>query len=109
MQRAGLLTLTSVMLLAMPAAILAEAGSTRGTTAAPPSRPAGLTLVQFDSLRQLEAQPSHAAVLNVHATYASDRERHLDFIRASDDFWTAVYQTGFPGTIAAILICAAPL
>ena len=77
--------------------------------AAPPSRPCALTPTQFDALRQMETQPEHDAILDVHATYKSERERSLDFTTASDDFWTIVYQAGFPGALAAVLICAAPL
>jgi len=77
--------------------------------ASPPTRPAGLTTAQFNALQQIESQPQHAIVLDIHASYKSERERSLDLTRASDDFWTAVYQGGFPGAIAAILICAAPL
>ena len=77
--------------------------------AAPPARPVGLTAEQFQTLQRLETQPPHRAVLEVHATYKSERERSLDFTRASDDFWTIAMQAGFPGTIAAFLIAAAPL
>ncbi len=77
--------------------------------AAPPSRPVPLTASQMAAIRELEQQPQHAAVRAVRATYKSEREKSLEFTRASDDFWTAVWQGGFPGTILAVLICAAPL
>jgi len=79
------------------------------TWAGPPSRPLGLTADQFHALQRLETQPAHRAVLDVHATYKSQRERSLDLTRASDDFWTIALQAGFPGTIAGFLIAAAPL
>lgn len=91
------------------AGLVAVVGGPLTVSAGPPARPLGLTPEQFAQIRGLEAQPEHAVVLDLHATYKSEREQHLDFNRASDDFWSGVYQVGFPGTVLAILICAAPL
>lgn len=90
-------------------ATVAVLAATTAAIAASPSRPLPLTSQQLAAVRQAEAQPQHAAVRGVHASYKSDRERNLDFVRASDDFWTAAYQGGFPGAILTVLICAAPL
>lgn len=77
--------------------------------AGPPSRPLTLTAAQFEGLCDLQTQPEHATVLDVHATYKSEREQHLDAVRLSDDVFSAVWHGGVPGTILAILIAAAPL
>ncbi|GMU23954.1 MAG: hypothetical protein AMXMBFR13_40310 [Phycisphaerae bacterium] len=79
------------------------------TPAAPPARPAPINAAQFEHVLRLEAQPQHVAILDVRASYESERERNLEFTRASDDFWTLAWNGGFPGTILALLICAAPL
>lgn len=76
---------------------------------APPPRPAPLTTAQFNRLRQVEERPPHLAVRGTRASYSSQREREMELTRASDDFWTLAYNGGFPATILAILICAAPL
>ena len=78
-------------------------------SAAPPPRPLGLTAAQFDHVCQLEAQPEHEAVLGMHASYKSEREKSLEFTRGSDDFWTVAYTGGLPATLLGILIAAAPL
>jgi len=90
---------TMVGVLILPASISAN----------PPARPSPLTPEQFNHILKLEAQPEHAAVLDVHATFKSDREKEMEFTRASDDFWTLVYQGGFPTVILIMLIVAAPL
>ena len=79
------------------------------TSAEPPGRPLDLTTAQFDHLQQLEAQPDHAAIVDMHAAYKSEREKSLDATRLSDDFWTVAMNGGFPATIVILLICAAPL
>jgi len=97
--RHGIRWVLAAVIFMGPAMVLAE----------PPSRPVGLTAAQFQALRQVESQPQHQRVLEVHATYKSDRERNLDFTRASDDFWSLVWHAGWPGTIATFLILGAPL
>ncbi len=97
--RHGIRWILAAMVLAAPAVALAEL----------PPRPVGLTPAQFQALRQVESQPQHQRVLEVHATYKSERERNLDFTRASDDFWSVVWHAGWPGTIATFLILGAPL
>ena len=75
----------------------------------PPPRPLALTEAQYNHLRQLEVQPEHATILDVHATYQSERERSLEATRLSDDILTVAYTGGFPATILILLIAAAPL
>jgi len=75
-----------------------------------PPRPLGLTAGQFEHLRRLEAQPQHAAVVDMHASYKSERERSLEMTRMSDDILTVAYSGGIPATILWILfVAAAPL
>ena len=98
--RFGMVVLILVGVLASSTITLAETSA----WADPPARPLKLTASQFGALRQLETQAQHAAILDVHATYKSERERSLDFTRASDDFWTVVYQGMYPSAIAFILL-----
>lgn len=77
--------------------------------AATPGRPAALTPAQYRALVHIEQQPEHAAVLDVQATYTSERDRSMEATRLSDDFWTVAYDAGLPGSILIVLICAAPL
>ena len=74
------------------------------------ARPLAVTPGQFEALCRLEAEPEHMAVLQVTASYteeeASAREKHLQFVRASDDFWSVAYHIGWPGAYLAILLCA---
>jgi hypothetical protein len=98
MMRRSILAVSLAAVLAVPGLLLAGA----------PGRPAAVTGDQLRALNQMEQLPEHQAVLKVHATYTSERERNLDFTRASDDFWTVVWDTGFPGTILAVIICAGP-
>ena len=93
------LTIVMMVLVAAPTADSAD----------PPLRPLELTSAQFDYLRQLETQPEHAAVLDLHASYKSEREKSLDATRLSDDIFTVAYTGGFPATILILLIAAAPL
>lgn len=87
-----------LMVLAIPAALMAD----------PPGRPVPLTAKQFKTLLKVEQQPENVAVAGVQATYTSDRQKRIDFQRASDSFWTVAWQAGFPGTILGLVICAAP-
>ena len=77
--------------------------------AGPPGRPVALTQAQYHRLVSVEQQPQHQAMRAMRASYSSQREREMDFTRASDDFWTVAYQGGLPGTILGLLIAAAPL
>ncbi len=91
------------------AVLIVLAGTSTAWSKTPPARPLSMTADQFTAIRSLEAQPEHQSVLDVHATYKSERERSLDFTRASDDFWSVVYHAGFPGAMLIVLILAAPL
>jgi len=77
--------------------------------AAPPGRPLGLTAAQFQTLRQIKAQPQHQAVLHVHATYDSEREQRMENTRNIDDITTGATFAGYAAAIITILIVAAPL
>ncbi|HOB73151.1 MAG TPA: hypothetical protein PKG54_01370 [Phycisphaerae bacterium] len=99
MSQRTILASALIVVLACPAWVLSN----------PPARPKPLTVEQYRHLVELERQPEHLAVLDVQATYTSNREFDRDFTRASDDFWSVAWHAGFPGTILGILICAAPL
>lgn len=71
----------------------------------PPARPAPLTASQYAALQAVQSAPEHAKVLQVSATYSA-REESLEFTRFSDDFWTVVYDVGWPGAYLGILLCA---
>lgn len=88
-----------VVILAVPMLAMAE----------PPSRPHELTAAQFEQLVQLENQPQHAAVQQLHASYASEREINMEATRAWDDALTYAYNVGYPLGILIVLIAAAPL
>jgi len=70
-----------------------------------PLRPMDLTKNQFDYLRQLEAQPEHAAILNVQAAYKTEHEKRMDIVIAVNDALTAVYYVGMP-VVVSCLVCA---
>ena len=55
---------SSLMLMVLVAAILAAPVV---SVAAPPAKPLPVTAKQFEQLRQIEAQPEHAAILKVQA------------------------------------------
>lgn len=78
-------------------------------SAAPPTRPLQLTSTQFDRICQIETQAEHTAILDVHASYTSEREAQMDKTRLVDDISTAAYQFGWPGAILMILLISAPL
>ena len=75
----------------------------------PPARPAGLTVPQFKHLQTLQTQPEHATVLELKASYQSEREKNLEMTRLSDDIFTVAWTGGFPLIIILLLIAAAPL
>jgi hypothetical protein len=99
--------LTAAFLLIPNLAYAEPATQSNAVIAAPPARPAPLTAAQFQALKDVQAQPEHAQVLETTATYSdSEREEALKWTRFSDDVWTAIYQVGWPGAYLGILICA---
>ena len=99
MRRLVTMFVLSALILAMPMSVMAD----------PPIRPHELTAAQYQQLVQLENQPDHAAVQELHASYASEREINLEATRAWDDALTYAYNIGYPMSILIILIAAAPL
>jgi hypothetical protein len=75
----------------------------------PPGRPLQFTSAQFQRLQQLQDQPVHAEMLNVHASYKTKREMEEDLVRFSDDFWTVATYGGAAGMVLTFLIAGAPL
>ena len=73
-------------------------------SAAPPARPLQLTEAQFDRLSQIETQPEHAAILDVRASYTSEREARLETTRLADDISIGAYQFGWPGAILILIL-----
>jgi hypothetical protein len=53
----------------------------------------------------MQTSPEHSQVLGTSATYSA-REQSLEFTRFSDDFWTVVYDVGWPGVYLGFIICA---
>ena len=96
----------AIAFLALTAAILVADGV---ASAAPPARPLQVTGSQFDQLCQLETQQPHVAILDVRASYTSEREARLEATRLANDISTGAWQFGFPGAILIMLIAAAPL
>jgi hypothetical protein len=77
--------------------------------APPPSRPLPLTRGQFAAVCQVEQQPEHVAIRQIHATYQSEQQRRWEKTRCINDATTFATFAGYIGAIATILICAAPL
>lgn len=75
----------------------------------PPARPQPLTSDQFSALRQIEREPQHLAVNDVHATYQSEVEQRREITRTADDVTSAATFLGYIGAIVTILCIAAPL
>jgi hypothetical protein len=75
----------------------------------PPSRPLDVTEGQFEYLCQLENQPEHSVVLDIHAAYKSEHEKRLELDLLINDITTAAYNIGFPATVAILMMAAAPL
>ena len=75
----------------------------------PPSKPLEVTDTQFEYLCLLETQPEHSAILDVHAEYKSEHEKRMDVTIFVNDVLTAAYNIGFPATVVALMIAAAPL
>lgn len=94
------LGLISAILMVMPAV---------ASDPALPGRPLTLTADQFDRVCQIEAQPEHTAVQDVHATYMSERELSLELTRLSDDILTGAYSIGFPTVVVILLFTASVL
>jgi len=76
---------------------------------APPSRPLALTSDQYQAICQVEAQPEHAAVLDVQASYTSEYEATQAANLVANDITTAACQGGWLSAPFIILILAAPL
>ena len=100
MPKAIMIIVLVTAILSAPMAVLADN---------PPPKPVPFTPEQFQALQQLQVQAEHTAVLEIKASYKSQREKEHDLIRASDDFWTVAHNAGFPAVVAVLLICAAPL
>lgn len=96
---------SSLMLMVLVAAILAAPVV---SVAAPPAKPLPVTAKQFEQLRQIEAQPEHAAILKVQATFTSDREKQQEANLIANDILTVAWSGGWPTTLLIIAICAAP-
>jgi hypothetical protein len=60
--------------------------------AGPPARPLALTSEQYQAIQQLEAQPEHAAVLNVQASYTSEHEATQAANLVTNDITTGLTQ-----------------
>jgi hypothetical protein len=75
--------------------------------AAPPGKPIPITSHQFAAVRDIERQPQHHQVLNVRATFQSERERIVERNLKSDDVTTAATFIGYPAAIITILIVSA--
>ncbi|HSW43971.1 MAG TPA: hypothetical protein VLM89_00170 [Phycisphaerae bacterium] len=90
----------------MVAAVL---GILATASAAPPTRPVPLTPSQYQALCQLEAQPHHAAVLDIQASYTSEHEATQAANLVANDIATAATQVGWLSTPLILLILAAPL
>ena len=91
----------AIVCLALTAVVLVVPGVVSAST---PARPMQLTEAQFDRLCQLETQAEHVAVLDVRASYTSEREAKLEANRLSDDISTAAYQFGWPGAILILVL-----
>lgn len=96
---------SNLMLTVLAAVILA---APLVSIAAPPAKPLPVTAKQFDQLRQIEAQPQHAAVLKVQATFTSDREKQQEANVIANDILTVAWSGGWPATLLIISICAIP-
>lgn len=77
--------------------------------AGPPARPLALTSEQYETIQQIEAQPEHAAVLNVQASYTSEHEATQAANLVANDITTAIYQGTYAAVPIILLILAAPL
>lgn len=99
---------SSLMLMVLAAVILAAPLASIAAPP-PPAKPLPVTATQFDQLRQIEAQPQHAAVLNVQATFTSDREKQQEANLIANDILTVAWSAGWPTTLLIVAICAAPL
>jgi hypothetical protein len=77
--------------------------------AGPPARPLALTSEQYQTIQQVEAQPEHAAVLDVQASYTSEHEAMQAANLVTDDITTGVTQGGWAGALIILLILGSPL
>ena len=88
-----------VLVLLAPAVVLAG----------PPARPLPLTSEQYQAIQQLEAQPEHAAVLDVQASYTSEYEATQASNLVANDITTALTEGGYIAAPLIILILNLPL
>jgi hypothetical protein len=87
-----------VVLLASTAARAAD----RRTATAPPSRPAQLTVEQYEALQQLSAAPEHAVARQVPASYS---QQVYNKLQEPSSYITYI---AIGGTILGLVICAGP-
>ncbi len=96
MRRAMIAWTLAVLVWCAPAAL----------SAAPPSRPLALTPAQFEGLRQIQTQEEHMVLLDVRASYSSEREAQMEAKLLADDISTAATQVGWPAALLTILLIA---
>lgn len=77
--------------------------------AAGPGRPLELTPDQFTQLEQLQAEPAHGSLMDLHASYSSEREERIEADRIANDISTGAMQAAWPVILTIVLIAAAPL
>ena len=102
---------SNLMLVVLAATILAAhmaSFAAEPAKSSPPTKPVPVTAQQFDQLRQLEAQPQHAAMLAVQATFTSDREKQQEVNVIANDILTVAWSGGWPTTLLIVAICAGP-
>ena len=99
MRSAMLQVVVGVVVVLAPAAVLAG----------PPGRPLALTAEQYQAIQQIEAQPIHAAVLNVQASYTSEHEAIQAANLVTNNITTALTQGGYAAAPFIFLILGSPL
>ncbi len=72
-------------------------------------RPLELTPEQYAELQQIQAEPEHVVIEDVHASYSSEREERIEADRIANDISTGFMQATGPVAIAIMLLLAAPL
>lgn len=77
--------------------------------AAGPDRPLELTPEQYAQLQQIQAESDHQAIVDVHASYSTEREERIEADRIANDITTGMWQATYPVVITILLIAAAPL
>jgi hypothetical protein len=77
--------------------------------AAGPDRPLELTPEQFAQLQQIQAEPAHEALMDLHASYSSEREERVEADRLANDVSSGAMLAAWPVALTWLLIAAAPL